>query len=203
MGFKESIRACAKRSTHHFIGLGFWQAWQMVMLCTSAIIPDGGEGTRLKSIVLFATTAGYLVVIAAYKIRPSLSSSPRALLGAGAAMAAGTFLMLFVAFISDAGLKFVALAFALALMSWGNAALLIMWGELWETLATGRVGQHLYLSYAFAFVLFFIAIALPPSNWRALRMSVPARLMPHLEIMCKRATTSSHLGTASPRRCAF
>ena len=58
MGFKESIRACAKRSTHHFIGLGFWQAWQMVMLCTSAIIPDGGEGTRLKSIVLFATTAG-------------------------------------------------------------------------------------------------------------------------------------------------
>lgn len=76
-------------------------------------------------------------------------------------MAAGTFLMLFVAFISDAGLKFVALAFALALMSWGNAALLIMWGELWETLATGRVGQHLYLSYAFAFVLFFIAIALP------------------------------------------
>ena len=76
-------------------------------------------------------------------------------------MAAGTFLMLFVAFVSDAGLKFVALASALALMSWGNAALLIMWGELWETLATGRVGQHLYLSYAFAFVLFFIAIALP------------------------------------------
>ena len=161
MGFKESIRACAKRSTHHFIGLGFWQAWQMVMLCTSAIIPDGGEGARLKSIALFATTAGDLVVIAAYNIRPRLSSSPRALLGAGAAMAAGTFLMLFVAFISDAGLKFVALAFALALMSWGNAALLIMWGELWETLATGRVGQHLYLSYAFAFVLFFIAIALP------------------------------------------
>lgn len=161
MGFKKSIRACARRSTHHFIGLGFWQAWQMVMLCTSAIIPDGGEGARLKSIALFATTAGYLVVIAAYKIRPGLSSSPRALLSAGAAMAAGTFLMLFVAFISDVGLKFVALAFALALMSWGNAALLIMWGELWETLATGRVGQHLYLSYAFAFVLFFIAIALP------------------------------------------
>ena len=36
-----------------------------------------------------------------------------------------------------------------------------MWGELWEALATGRVGQHLYLSYAFAFVLFFVAIALP------------------------------------------
>lgn len=161
MGFKKGIRACAKHSTHHFIGLGFWQAWQMVMLCTSAIIPDGGEGTRLKSIALFATTTGYLVVIAAYKIRPGLSSSPRALLGAGAAMAAGTFLMLFVAFVSDVGLKFVALAFALALMSWGNAALLIMWGELWETLATGRVGQHLYLSYAFAFVLFFVANALP------------------------------------------
>lgn len=161
MGFKEGIRACAKRSTHHFIGLGFWQAWQMVMLCTNAIIPDGGEGARLKSIALFATTAGYLVVIAAYKIKPGLSSSPKALLSAGVTMAAGTFLMLFVAFVSDAGLKFVALASALALMSWGNAALLIMWGELWETLATGRVGQHLYLSYAFAFVLFFIAIALP------------------------------------------
>lgn len=161
MGFKEGIRVCAKRSMHHFIGLGFWQAWQMVMLCTSAIIPDGGEGARLKSIALFATTVGYLVVIAAYKTKPGLSSSPKALLGAGATMAAGTFLMLFVAFVSDAGLKFVALASALALMSWGNAALLIMWGELWETLATGRVGQHLYLSYAFAFVLFFVAIALP------------------------------------------
>ena len=65
MGFKEGIRTCAKRSMHHFIGLGFWQAWQMVMLCTSAIIPDGGEGARLKSIALFATTVGYLVVIAA------------------------------------------------------------------------------------------------------------------------------------------
>ena len=36
-----------------------------------------------------------------------------------------------------------------------------MWGELWSTLATGRVGRYLYASYAFAFVLYFAVIALP------------------------------------------
>ena len=46
-------------------------------------------------------------------------------------------------------------------LSLGNALLLIMWGELWSALATGRVGRHLYVSYTFAFVLFFVAYALP------------------------------------------
>ena len=43
----------------------------------------------------------------------------------------------------------------------GNALLLIMWGELWSTLATGRVGRSLYASYAFAFVVYFVVVALP------------------------------------------
>jgi DNA-binding CsgD family transcriptional regulator len=36
-----------------------------------------------------------------------------------------------------------------------------MWGELWSTLATGRVGRYLYASYAFAFILFFLIRELP------------------------------------------
>jgi DNA-binding CsgD family transcriptional regulator len=50
---------------------------------------------------------------------------------------------------------------ATLLFSFGNALLLIMWGELWSTLATGRVGRYLYVSYAFAFALFFALRGLP------------------------------------------
>jgi DNA-binding CsgD family transcriptional regulator len=62
---------------------------------------------------------------------------------------------------------------ATLLFSFGNALLLIMWGELWSTLATGRVGRYLYVSYAFAFALFFILRTLPVGLMVALVALLP------------------------------
>jgi DNA-binding CsgD family transcriptional regulator len=50
---------------------------------------------------------------------------------------------------------------AAAILSVGNALLLIMWGELWSTISTARVGRYLVVSYAFAFALFFCVSNLP------------------------------------------
>ena len=52
---------------------------------------------------------------------------------------------------------------ALLTAAFGNAFLLVMWGELWATLATDRVSQYLLSSDAFAFVLFFARAGRSPS----------------------------------------
>lgn len=151
-----------KLTRHHLIGLGFWQAWQMAAFCSNSVIADASSaGLSLKTLVIACTTLGYLVVMAASEMRRARPERPADLIGAAAAMAVGSLVMMFVPALSDAGLETIALVFSLATISFGNAALLIMWGELWGTLATGRVGRHLYLSYAFAFVLFFCVFALP------------------------------------------
>lgn len=152
---------------HHLIGLGFWQAWQMVAMCTGAIIPyEFDTGTvSLRTLIMVVTTLGYLVAVLASKAIPSYIGQRTSLPITAAAMSFGTFIMLFVPYLTSPSLQTTALALALVGIGGGNAVLLIMWGEHWSTLATGRVGQHLYLSYAFAFVLFFVAYFLPhPAN---------------------------------------
>jgi DNA-binding CsgD family transcriptional regulator len=63
-------------------------------------------------------------------------------------------------------------------LSIGNALLLIMWGELWSTLSTGRVGRYLLVSYAFAFALYFCVVSLP----LGVRMVVTA-LLPAVSVL--------------------
>ena len=149
------------RRGYQAIGLGFWQAWQMVVLCTDAVAPDGVVSSSLKTIVIMATTLGYILVMGINRIVPSLLRADSSLVAAGLTMSLGTFVMLFVPQLEDPVLQTSALVVGLAGMSLGNAMLLMMWGELWSELATGRVGQHLYWSYAFAFVLYFLSEALP------------------------------------------
>lgn len=140
---------------HHLIGLGFWQAWQMAAFCSSAIIVDTPHsGVSLKTLVIACTTLGYLVVMAANERDALRPKRPFDLMGSSFSMAFGTLVLMFAPHLDDPSLKAVALVFSLATISFGNASLLMMWGELWGTLATGRVGRHLYLSYSFAFLLF-------------------------------------------------
>lgn len=63
----------------------------------------------------------------------------------------------------------------------------MMWGKLWGTLATGRVGRHLYLSYAFAFLLFFGVFALPPSVRRSSGLHLPFAFGGYSSFVRKRA----------------
>lgn len=151
----------SRLTKHHLIGLGFWQGWQMAAMCTDAVVPSAGDPLNLKTLIIAVTTLGYLVVMALSRL--SLAAPPRRslILAAGFCMSLGTFAMLYVPHIVDPPLQTIALIFSLLAIAAGNAVLLFLWGSLWSTLATGRVGQHLYLSYAFAFVLFFAVCALP------------------------------------------
>lgn len=146
------------------LGLGFWQAWQMIVLCTHQIVapaPNGVLGNNAVLILLVLMTVSYaLVVLLSRRLAPFIARRGSFLAGGGLT-ALGTLLM-------PAGLELLtgmpgAILFlaGAAVSSFGNALLIIMWGELWSALATGRVGRHLYASYTFAFVLFFVAYALP------------------------------------------
>lgn len=146
---------------HHLIGLGFWQAWQMVVLCTNAVVTPQADQQGLTLAIILTTTLGYLAFMVACRFTKLILEGKGAVVVAAASMSVGTFMLMLAPAVSTQSLSFASLAMALTAVSYGNAALLFMWGELWSTLATGRVGRHLYLSYAFAFVLFFIAYLLP------------------------------------------
>ena len=147
---------------HHLIGLGFWQAWQMAAFCSDAIIADTPYSSiPLKTLAIACTTLGYLVVMAASEKSALRPKRPFDLMGSSFSMAFGTLVLMFAPYLSDPSLEVVALVFSLTGISFGNASLLMMWGELWGTLATGRGGGHLYRSYAVAVLLVFGGFALP------------------------------------------
>ncbi len=158
------------------LGLGFWQAWQIVTMCTNTVAPTEGllfsEGNALLVLLVLMTVAYGAVVVTSRWFAPFVSRGAF-YVAAAALMAAGTVAMPSVGFFCEGALGwglFVAAAGAAAL---GNALLLIMWGELWSALATGRVGRHLYASYTFAFVLFFVTYAVPEPAAVGLTASFP------------------------------
>lgn len=154
----------ARFSGWRLLGLGFWQAWQMISMCTNTLVPDTERfpfaGNALLW-VLTLTAVGYVAVMfTARRHTPFLSQRVFFLLAGGLTAMGTTLIPLTLTF--GEGMSGFALFLAGAVaVSFGNALLLIMWGELWSALATGRVGRHLYVSYTFAFVLFFAAYALP------------------------------------------
>ncbi|MEG0374287.1 MAG: DNA-binding response regulator, partial [Raoultibacter sp.] len=149
---------------YRLLGLGFWQAWWMISMCTDAILPsehhypDAGSTTLW---ILVMTTLGYLVIVLLSKRFSPLSANSLNFMLAGGLTATGSLLLPISLTMLDGTFGFSLFIASGVAVSVGNAILLVMWGELWSALATGRVGRHLYYSYAFAFVLFFIAYFLP------------------------------------------
>lgn len=151
-------------SSWRLLGLGFWQAWWMIGMCTNTLLPPTNHYGSMGSAtlwVLVLTTLGYGAVMGASRRLSPFSARRTSYLLAGGCTAIGTLAIPLTLEFGDGGMGFAAFIAGVAALSIGNALLLIMWGELWSTLATGRVGRHLYASYTFAFVLFFIAYALP------------------------------------------
>jgi len=152
------------RDSYHLLGLAFWQAWWMCAMCTSAILPHtqtyafAGDAALW---VLVTTTVGYLAIVLASRRVVCFSAHPCAFWLAGGLTSIGSAVLPLSLYLlgGTAGLcVFLVGAVAVAV---GNALLLMMWGELWSSLATSRVGRHLYLSYSFAFVLFAVVWFLP------------------------------------------
>lgn len=149
-----------------FVGLGFWQAWWMVAMCTDVLLPDPVESPfpfSLTILLLTLSCLGYLVIIVAHEAGLQNVLGFRGLAIVAGALAFGGSLGMGIishgSFLgSFGGMPFVAAAAAFSL---GNAMLLIIWGSLWSVLATGYVGRLLCASYTAAFFLFFIIRALP------------------------------------------
>lgn len=151
-------------SNWRLLGLGFWQAWWMIGMCTDTLLPPmdryGFIGNATLWVIVL-TTLGYVAVMGASRRLSPFSTRRISYVLAGACTAIGTLTIPIALQFGDGTMGFSAFIAGVIAISIGNALLLIMWGELWSTLATGRVGRHLYASYTFAFVLFFIAYALP------------------------------------------
>lgn len=146
------------------LGLGFWQAWQIVAMCTDIVAPTSGalfdQGNALLLLLVLMTAAYLAVVVASRRYAPFAGRRWSFGLAAGL-MAVGTLGMPMTMQLFEGASGVAVFAVAAGAASLGNALLLIMWGELWSALATGRVGRHLYASYTFAFVLFFLIYFLP------------------------------------------
>jgi len=150
--------------TYRLLGLAFWQAWQMLVLCTSTILPYGLEFPypfEPAIMVMVLTTLGYLAVTLLNRWFSPYLTKDHFLWIAALCSSLGTLAMAFLSHLPYGSLVAVLYTVAALVLSVGNALILIMWGELWSTLATGRVGRYLYVSYAFAFVLYFCIFGLP------------------------------------------
>lgn len=155
------------------VGLGFWQAWWMVAMCTDVLLPDPALSpfpVSLSVLLLSLSCLGYLVVVLARRLlargrtgdREPLGSPRWVIVVAAVCSVAGSLGMGVAAHtpLLDmfGGVPF---AVAAAAFSLGNAMLLVTWGALWSRLATGYVGRLLCVSYTAAFALFFAVRALP------------------------------------------
>lgn len=135
----------------------------MLTMCTTTIIPSESIFVVLSPILCYLTLVplSYLVLILISSRFAPFLSKQSAFLIAGGTTALGTALMPLSVLVNHEAIGGILYLCAAVAAAFGNALLLIMWGELWSALATGRVGRHLYASYTFAFVLFFASYLLP------------------------------------------
>lgn len=112
-------------------------------------------------LILTVTLLGYLVLTLAAP-RHAPYSKPTSFVCAGACCLVGSLCTSIATHWVATELPGMALeGLGVVGFSAGNALLLLMWGERWSTLSAGDVGRQLYMSFAFAFVLYFIIGALP------------------------------------------
>lgn len=172
---------------YRLLGLGFWQAWWMISMVTGALLPTKDHypfagSTTLWILVL--TTLGYLVIVLLSRRLSPFSSRRISFFLAGGCTTVGSLILPFSLTVINGAFGFGVFFIASVLVSVGNALLLIMWGELWSTLATGRVGRHLYFSYSFAFVLFFIGYFLS-SPFNAIFTAILPSISALVLFLCK------------------
>ena len=143
------------------VGLGFWQAWWMALSSTSHVMGPVQPTPSMMMVVLVVTLAGYVAAtLCAPRLAP-YGARPWLLWGAAGSGAAGT-LTLAVCTHLELGMPGAVLGWVGAcLTAVFSALVLLMWGERWSTLASGKVGRQLVYSFLLAFVLYFVVAALP------------------------------------------
>ncbi len=140
-------------------------------MCTRIVIPlpahpaqAGGfdYASFFNAAMLAGTVLGYLgVALLSKRFAPISSKRGIHALAAILAGCGSLGMSLLIGTASPEGVLLPGYLLCLALFSLGNALVLMLWGELWSTLATGTVGRHLYSSYLFAIMLFFVIRTIP------------------------------------------
>ena len=158
-----------------YLGMGFWQTWWVVSMCDSLLLPS--RQTFLEPFnpvyaVTVFTTLAYLAV-ALYGRKASILSHRHIYLVMAVLAFAGSLGMGFYGFLPQPGSMQVVYFFFTIVFSIGNALLIVSWGERWSTLATSRVGRHLYASYSLAFLFYFCITALPEVPGKAITSMLP------------------------------
>ena len=150
----------------HLIGFSFWQAWWLVAMNLDVVVGAPVKEPTLLNPVFFltaVTTLGYLfAVLLGRRIGP-FSNRPVCFYCAGALACVGSLGLSLLSATDSSGAMAAVFIACTAAFAAGNALLLIMWGELWSTWASARVGTCLGASYTFAFVIYFVVAALPAS----------------------------------------
>ncbi|MBR2834095.1 MAG: helix-turn-helix transcriptional regulator [Coriobacteriales bacterium] len=144
------------------VGLGFWQAWWMCSSTTAVVNGPFYYGIGAVDWILYATLIGYAIIaLLAHKFAP-YSSRPHMFTFVGVGGFAGTLLISIATHTNlTLAVGMVLEASGAVILAFTNALLLLMWAERWVTLSEGSVGRHLVVSFAFAFVLYFLVSALP------------------------------------------
>lgn len=181
----------------------------MISSTTSVVSSTQPHGLGSISAVMLATLLGYAVLtICAGRFAPY--GSPRSFMFAGIGGLIGSLLLSIASHLTLPTLPMAIMDIVgLAMFSPANALLLLMWGERWGTLAAGNVGRQLTLSFTFAFVLYFLVVAVPtpiaivlnaafpPLSALALRLSMdqPCRTEPVAPITPKASKMAAILAS--------
>ena len=151
-------------------------------------------GVRASAWTLLFTSAGFVVAaLLSFRRGPFIDRASMFPV-ASALCAGGTALCLLLRAVAPGDALSALFLAALLIAAFGNAFLLVMWGELWATLATDRVSQYLLSSYAFAFVLFFGVQALPSVAAAAIVCLLPGGVVRHPAFVAQRDAARAHDG---------
>lgn len=165
------------------LGLGFWQAWWMTMMCSPLLVAQHAQISSISQgnlYVLIATTLGYIVVAFALRNYSHIEARTALQYSAGICACLGSLLMMLptaggqrILMFANEGIAYSCFLLGVGILSVGNALLLFMWGSVLSKLASGRVGRHLYTSYTVAFIIFGLLVACPDPLGGILACTLP------------------------------
>lgn len=154
------------KSHINLVGLSFWQAWWMLAMSSGAFSSQAiaqAMGVAPSEVIMGITAMGYLAAVLLLRRKAPLLDRHRIWAVVAVCASVGTLGMAACATPTGSIDAFTLTLFVVAttLFAFGNATLLMMWGELWSQISTGRVAIGLVASYTLAFVLYFALLTLP------------------------------------------
>lgn len=171
---RQPLASSWRRKPWHMLGIGYYFAWMVLVVISVAnlvVVPQLHYPLIAVRVSFSSTITIALVFVMFFSKRfDALNSGKWVLAFAAGSSALGTTLLVFALnFVSS----FSLLVVSTILIGFGNAVLLLSWGEFFQHLPFGRLSGHVALSCLFAACLCALAGLLPPFARFALVISLP------------------------------